>query len=99
MMNQDVPKFQVQLDPEYEEEVQGQALVRGEYSTKIASIASGETKSVTFTNPLSDKSYLVYVISNGVWVVKGMPPLTTVLPDLTYSSFSHSVISKKVYND
>lgn len=60
----------------------GQSLVRGEYSTRIDSIASGETKIVTFTNPLSNKSYLVYVISNGVWVAKGIPVLTTVLPDL-----------------
>lgn len=60
----------------------GQSLVNGEYYTRIDSIASGETKSVTFTNPLSDKSYLVYVISNGVWVAKGIPPLTTVLPDI-----------------
>ena len=61
----------------------GQALVRGEYSTKIASIASGETKSVTFTNPLSNKRYLVYVISNGVWVTKGLPPMTSIMPDLS----------------
>lgn len=60
----------------------GQALSRGEYSTKIDAINSGETKSVTFTNPLTNKSYLVYVISNGVWVAKGIPPLSTVLPDL-----------------
>lgn len=60
----------------------GQSLVSGEYSTRIDAINSGETKSVTFTNPLSNKSYLVYVISNGVWVAKGIPPLTTVLPDL-----------------
>ena len=61
----------------------GQSLVNGEYSTRIDAINSGETKSVTFTNPLSNKSYLVYVISNGVWVAKGIPPLTTVLPDLS----------------
>lgn len=60
----------------------GQALLVGEYSTRIDSIASGETKSVTFTNPLSNKSYLVYVISDGIWVVKGMSPLTTILPDI-----------------
>lgn len=60
----------------------GQALLVGEYSTRIDSIASGETKSVTFTNPLSNKSYLVYVISDGIWVVKGISPLTTILPDI-----------------
>lgn len=59
----------------------GQALLVGEYSTRIDSIASGETKSVTFTNPLSNKSYLVYVISNGVWVTKGLPPMTSIMPD------------------
>lgn len=60
----------------------GQALLVGEYSTRIDSIASGETKSVTFPNPLSNKSYLVYVISDGIWVVKGILPLTTILPDI-----------------
>lgn len=60
----------------------GQLLMSGEYSTKINSIAAGETKSVTFTNPLSNKSYLVYVISNGVWVTKGLPPMTSIMPDM-----------------
>ena len=59
----------------------GQALLVGEYSTRIDSIASGETKSVTFTNPLSGKSYLVYVMSDGVWVAKGLPPMTSIIPD------------------
>ena len=59
----------------------GQALLVGEYSTRIDSIASGETKSVTFTNPLSGKSYLVYVISDGVWVAKGLPLMTSIMPD------------------
>lgn len=59
----------------------GQALMSGEYSIKINSIAAGETKSVTFTNPLSNKNYLVYVISNGVWVTKGLPPMTSIMPD------------------
>lgn len=59
----------------------GQSLMSGEYSTKINSIAAGETKSVTFTNPLSNKNYLVYVISNGVWVTKGLPPMTSIMPD------------------
>lgn len=59
----------------------GQALLVGEYSTRIDSIASGETKSVTFTNPLSGKSYLIYVMSDGVWVAKGLPPMTSIMPD------------------
>lgn len=60
----------------------GQALLAGEYSTRIDSIDDGETKSVTFTNPLSNKSYLVYVISDGVWVTKGLSPMTSFMPDL-----------------
>lgn len=59
----------------------GQSLISGEYSTKINSIAAGETKSVTFTNPLSNKNYLVYVISNSVWVTKGLPPMTSIMPN------------------
>ena len=61
--------------------IKGQSLMSGEYSTKINSIAAGETKSVTFTNPLSNKNYLVYVISNGVWVTKGLLPMTSIMPD------------------
>ena len=59
----------------------GQALFSGEYSTKINSIAAGETKSVTFTNPLSGKSYLVYVMSDGVWVAKGLLPMISIMLD------------------
>ena len=59
----------------------GQSLMSGEYSTKINSIAAGETKSVTFTNPLSGKSYLLYVMSDGVWVAKGLQPMTSIMPD------------------
>ena len=68
--------FCYQSDP-----TKGQALLVGEYSTRIDSIASGETKSVTFTNPLSGKSYLVYVMSDGVWVAKGLLPMTSIMPD------------------
>lgn len=60
----------------------GQSLMSGEYSTRINSIASGETKSVIFANPLSNKSYLVYVISDGVWVAKGLSPMTSIMPDM-----------------
>lgn len=59
----------------------GQSLMSGEYSTKINSIAAGETESVTFTNPLSNKSYSIYIISNGVWIAKGIRPLTSIVPD------------------
>lgn len=61
----------------------GQSLVNGEYSIRIDSIDSGQTKIVTFRNPLLDKYYLVYVISNHVWVAKGIPPKTTIKPDLS----------------
>lgn len=60
----------------------GQPLVVGEYSTRIDRIGLGKTKSVTFNNPLSGKSYLIYVISDGVWVAKGLPPITSVMPDI-----------------
>lgn len=60
----------------------GQAMLSGEYYNKIARIGFGETKIVNFSNLLSNKSYLIYVIVEGVWIVKGMSPLTTVLPDI-----------------
>lgn len=62
--------------------IRGEALRSGEYSTKINSIAAGETKSVTFSSPLSKKSYLVYVISKGVWVERGLPPQTSTMSDM-----------------
>lgn len=68
--------FCYQTDP-----TKGQAMVVGEYSTRINRIGLGETKSVTFNNPLSNKSYLIYVISDGVWIVKGLPPMTSIMPD------------------
>ena len=60
----------------------GQAMVSGEYYKKIDRIGFGETKIVNFTNLLRNKSYLIYVIADGVWIVKGLPPLTSVMPDL-----------------
>lgn len=66
-----------QTDP-----TKGQAMVSGEYSTRIDRIGFGETKSVTFMNPLSGKSYLIYVYCDGAWIAKGLPPMTSVMPDL-----------------
>lgn len=65
-----------QTDP-----TKGQAMVSGEYSTRIDRIGFGETKSVTFNNPLSGKSYLIYVYCNGAWIAKGLPPMTSVMPE------------------
>lgn len=60
----------------------GQAMVSGEYSTRIDRIGLGGTKSVTFYNPLSGKSYLIYVYCDGAWVANGLPPITSVMPDI-----------------
>lgn len=59
----------------------GQPLMSGEYSTRIDRIGLGGTKSVTFNNPLSGKSYLIYVYCDGAWVAKGLPPMTSIMPD------------------
>ena len=56
-------------------------MVSGEYYTRIDRIGFGETKSVTFNNPLSGKSYLIYVYCDGAWVAKGLPPMTSVMPE------------------
>lgn len=69
--------FCYQTDP-----TKGQAMVSGEYSTRIDRIGFGETKSVTFKNPLSGKSYLIYVYCDGAWIAKGLPPKTSFMPDL-----------------
>lgn len=66
-----------QTDP-----TKGQAMVAGEYSTRIDRIGFGETKSVTFNNPLSGKSYLIYVYCDGAWIAKGLQPMISVMPDL-----------------
>ncbi len=65
-----------QTDP-----TKGQAMVSGEYYTRIDRIGFGETKSVTFNNPLSGKSYLIYVYCDGAWVAKGLTPMTSVMPE------------------
>ena len=66
-----------QTDP-----MKGQAMVSGEYYRTISRMTRGETQIVNFNNLLSNKSYLIYVIASGVWIVKGLPPLTSIMPDL-----------------
>lgn len=66
-----------QTDP-----TRGQAMVSGEYYKKIDRISFGETKTVLFSNLLSNKSYKIYVMANGVWIVKGLMPFTSVMPDI-----------------
>lgn len=60
----------------------GQAMVSGEYYRTISRMTRGETQIVNFNNLLSNKSYLIYVIASGVWIVKGLLPLTSIMPDL-----------------
>lgn len=66
-----------QTDP-----TKGQAMVSGEYYRTISRMSRGETQIVNFNNLLSNKSYLIYVIASGVWIVKGLPPLTSIMPDM-----------------
>ena len=66
-----------QTDP-----TKGQAMASGEYYRTISRMSRGETQIVNFNNLLSNKSYLIYVIASGVWIIKGLPPLTSVMPDL-----------------
>lgn len=66
-----------QTDP-----TKGQAMASGEYYRTISKMSRGETQIVNFNNLLSNKSYLIYVIASGVWIVKGLPPLTSIMPDI-----------------
>lgn len=66
-----------QTDP-----TKGQAMVSGEYYRTIKSMSRGETQTINFNNLLSNKSYLIYVIASGVWIVKGLLPFTSIMPDL-----------------
>ena len=66
-----------QTDP-----TKGQAMASGEYYRTISRMTRGETQIVNFNNLLSNKSYQIYVIASGVWIVKGLPPLTSIMPDL-----------------
>lgn len=65
-----------QTDP-----TKGQAMVSGEYYRTIRRMTRGETQIVNFNNLLSNKFYQIYVIASGTWIVKGLPPLTSVMPD------------------
>lgn len=65
-----------QTDP-----TKGQAMVSGEYYRTISRMTRGETQIVNFNNLLSNKSYLIYVIASGVWIVKGLLPFTNIMPD------------------
>lgn len=60
----------------------GQAMVSGEYYRTISRMSRGETQTINFNNLLSNKSYQIYVITNGTWIVKGLAPLLSVMPDL-----------------
>ena len=67
-----------QTDP-----TKGQSMVAGEYMNTIGTIKAGETKSTTFRNLTSGKSYKLYVIANAVWVAKELYPfISSVSPDL-----------------
>lgn len=61
----------------------GQSMVAGEYYNTIGTMKAGETKTATFRNLTSGKSYKIYVIANGVWVAKGLIPfVSSIDPDL-----------------
>lgn len=66
-----------QTDP-----TKGQAMVSGEYYRTISRMTRGETQIVNFNNLLSNKSYQIYVIANGTWIVKDLMPFTSVMPDI-----------------
>ena len=68
-----------QTDP-----TKGQSMVAGEYMNTIGTMKAGETKTTTFKNLTSGKSYKLYVIANGVWVAKGLVPFSSgISPDLS----------------
>lgn len=60
----------------------GQAIIVGEYYNTIGTMNAGETKTATFRNLTSGKSYKIYVIASGVWVAKSLIPFTSFDPDL-----------------
>lgn len=57
-------------------------MVVGEYVNTVGTMNAGETKTVSFTNLTSGKSYKIYVIANYTWVVKGLSPFSSIMPDL-----------------
>ncbi len=60
----------------------GQSMVVGEYMNTVGTMNAGETKTVSFTNLTRGKSYKIYVIANYTWVVKGLFPFSSIMPDL-----------------
>lgn len=60
----------------------GQSMVTGEYYNTIGTMNAGETKTATFRNLTSGKSYKIYVIANGTWVRKGLIPFSSIMPDM-----------------
>lgn len=60
----------------------GQSMVAGEYMNTVGIMNAGETKTVSFTNLTSGKSYKIYVIANGTWVTKGLIPFSSIMPDM-----------------
>lgn len=61
-----------QTDP-----TKGESMVAGEYMNTIGTIKAGETKTIAFRYVTSGKSYKIYVTANGVWVAKGLVPLSS----------------------
>ena len=55
----------------------GQSMVTGEYYNTIGTMKAGETKTATFRNLTSGKSYKIYVIASGVWVAKALVPFSS----------------------
>lgn len=71
--------FVYQTDPSA-----GQSMMAGEYYDTIGTMKAGETKTATFRNLTSGKSYKIYVIANGVWVAKNLVPFINNLePELS----------------
>lgn len=60
----------------------GQSMAAGEYVNTVGTMNAGETKTVRFTNLTSGKSYKIYVIANGTWVIKGLIPFSSIMPDI-----------------
>lgn len=67
-----------QTDP-----TKGQSMVVGEYMNTIGTMNAGETKTTTFRNLTTGKSYKIYVIANHIWVAKEIYPFINNIPDLS----------------
>ena len=60
----------------------GRIIVTLKRKNTVGTMNAGETKTVRFTNLTSGKSYKIYVIANGTWVVKDLFPLSGIMPDM-----------------